>query len=159
MQHFSRSHYHLLAPDPFAWVDTDGIWHVVTHLSTRNAPNRFFQAFIGATPRHPVLGTYLDLILSYYQGAPNVARGIGRTEAETNKGGMWMGPRLLGKAWTVHGPDKTQFLQEMKLDPNEFPDVLSQGGKSDACDHVVADLHSKKVPFFSRVVGFSWCQG
>ena len=29
--------------DPFAWVDAHGMWHIVTHQSTRHAPNQFLS--------------------------------------------------------------------------------------------------------------------
>lgn len=115
----------------------------------------FFQAFVGATPRHPVLKRYLELFVAYYEGRLQVNGPLG--------------VQILRMAYDERGDAKTTELwQEIRYNPRSFPEIKrDHWGKRRACQMLVVapPLTSKQfqrkqvVPLFSRANGSRMCGG
>jgi Glycosyltransferase sugar-binding region containing DXD motif len=132
--------------------------HVDTTFVTvwEGGSNDFFQAFIGATPRHPIIKRYLHLFVEYYRGNITFEKDF-------------VGVVLLRMAYEqviVEQPELITTIQlwnETEYDPIEFPSILGtprqvhavKGGP--VCQYIVFDEH-KNVLFWSRIPGKSpWC--
>ena len=118
--------------------------------------NDFFQAFIGATPRHPIVKRYLELFLELYQ----------RTliEPVSDKKGVVL-LRMAYEQVVAKQPELVSSIQlwnETKYDLVDFPHIeLPPGPQTNIratntglCRYLVFDEH-KNVPFWSHVAGSS----
>jgi mannosyltransferase OCH1-like enzyme len=112
----------------------------------------FFQAFLAATPGHPVLRENLNTMMEYYVEK----KGTCFEEAQ-----LVVGPCTLMEAWkrTSHASHgHTRILRESHLQMHGlFPNVL-QRGKGSACHWVVDDPEEIQVYFYSRVMGTHLCE-
>lgn len=131
------------------------IIHINTTFVTtwESGSNDFFQAFVGATPQHPILERYLDLFLQYYRG--NI------TIVNDKKGVVLL--RMAYEQVTREHPELMQTIQiwnETVYDPIAFPNVehtprqahWQKGGV--LCQFIVTD-EQNNVPFWSHVPGSS----
>ena len=123
-----------------------------------NHPGNFFQAFIGVTPKHPIMKRYLELFVLYYEG-----------ELKVNGP---LGVYFLRMAYDAiigqHPDDETIDLwQEVRYTPDLFPDVNRKWGMRRACQMLVVAPPKKSegfkreqmVPFFSHANGSRMCGG
>ena len=117
------------------------VWNVIdrdTELIVPQNSVSFFQAFVGAVPRHPVMGKYLDFFVDYYRGRHPVVD--------------YVGCSLMHDAWKSVNASKTKLLYECRLDEAgcEHPNVTRQP-QTGICNFVVADKATQTVPFYSRI--------
>jgi mannosyltransferase OCH1-like enzyme len=111
----------------------------------------FFQAFLAATPGHPVLRENLNTMMEYY---------VEKKGTCFEKAQLVVGPCTLMEAWKrtsneSHG--HTRMLRESHLQKHGlFPDV-EQRGIGDPCHWVVDDPEEMQVYFYSRIVGTGMC--
>jgi mannosyltransferase OCH1-like enzyme len=109
----------------------------------------FFQAFLAATPGHPVLKDNLYALVDYKFG--------NRTKWQHCNG--LMGPCTLMHSWnrtTDRGVNLILKEFNMARYPDRYPNVTLRG-TSHACHWVVHDADKKVVHFYSRIVGSRWC--
>ena len=117
----------------------------------------FFQAFIGATLGHPILKRYLELFVLYYEGKVSVSGPLGVYFLR-----MAYDDILGGKK-----DDSIELWQEVRYNPDLFPDVHRKWGKRRACQMLVVApstvqsefTREKVVPFFSHANGSRMCGG
>mmetsp|Transcript_20461 Transcript_20461/g.49184 ORF Transcript_20461/g.49184 Transcript_20461/m.49184 type:complete len:477 (-) Transcript_20461:31-1461(-) len=122
-----------------------------------NHLKKFFQAFIGVSPRHPIMKRYLELFVSYYEGVLEVDGPLGvyflRMAYDS----------IIGK----HPEDTTDLWQEVRWTPDLFPDVKRKWGKRRACQMLVVAPpmtsgqfeRKQMIPFFSHANGSRMCGG
>ncbi|GMI24670.1 hypothetical protein TeGR_g13997 [Tetraparma gracilis] len=106
----------------------------------------FFQAFLAAAPRHPILKEALPIMLAYYEGT------------HTLHGDM--GTSTLKDAYDAVPKDKRgtiRWLHEGQLKFGEYPELPRQKGTGCCCNYVVHDETDHKPYFWSRIVGSSHC--
>jgi hypothetical protein len=154
---------------------------VKVHKKSKQRPG-FFQAFMGATPHHPLLKRYLDMFVQYYKG---------EIKLETNlleESRQMLGVRILAEAFLAIqeeqrtteslrlagvGAERSAQLQQTKslgnvelwqevlYSPQMFPNVpppTSDAEKS--CMYVVVSNFGRSppvIPFYSRVQGSRMC--
>jgi hypothetical protein len=109
----------------------------------------FFQAFIGATPRHPLLAKYLAFTLEYYRGERGLSPGCAH-----------IGPSLLRQARDALPDIDVQLLQERRISQDFrawWTTPLQPGVQCDLDDYVVVEPTSGAVPFYSRLSGVNYC--
>jgi mannosyltransferase OCH1-like enzyme len=111
----------------------------------------FFQAFLAASPGHPVLKTNLQMMMKAYF-----------TEQETcwDRDRDILGPCTLTKAWEQTNHNGTsRFLEEINLQKHEglYPNI-TQRGIGEHCHWVVHDRDKHEVYFYSRIVGVNICE-
>lgn len=133
-----------------------------------NHPHCFFQAFIAATPHHPILQRYVELFLEYYQDVH-----------QNRHGGHWkrlikngpVGVILLKQAYDQiiqTNPellDTIEIWQEVLYLPEFHNSLLKHvppptwGGNRRACKFVVLKDATLPltVPFYSRIAGSRMC--
>jgi mannosyltransferase OCH1-like enzyme len=117
----------------------------------------FFQAFIGSTPGHPILKRYLELFVLYYEGKVSVSGPLGVYFLR-----MAYDDILGGKK-----DDSVELWQEVRYQPDRFPEVHRKWGKRRACQMLVVapstvqnDFKREQVvPFFSHANGSRMCGG
>ena len=114
--------------------------------------DQFFQAFLAATPGHPVLAKALQIMLDYYEGKHALR-------------GKNVGTSTLKDAYDAveerkRGPSK--LLIETRNDVNEkyyYPDVAKLDGVGCCCDQICHDPEEKIAYFYARIPGSSkYCQ-
>jgi mannosyltransferase OCH1-like enzyme len=109
----------------------------------------FFQAFLAATPGHPVLRENLQTMMEFYVDRKGIcfekAQGV-------------VGPCTLMKAWnqTSHR-GHTRILRETHLAWHKLYPNMTQRGRGDACHWVIHDPEQMQVYFYSRIVGSTKC--
>lgn len=122
-----------------------------------NHKGGFFQAFIGVTPKHPIMKRYLQLFVKYYEGGIDVNGPLGVYFL-----------RMAYDAIIEEKDDETVDLwQEVRYNPKLFPDVTRKWGKRRACQMLVVAPPKKTeqfsreqlVPFFSHANGSRMCGG
>ena len=135
-------------------------------------PTLLFQAFLAATPRHPVVRTYLRELASFYRALPGKRGGMSAAHPIIADG--LLGVFMLGRALdrylrratnattatsTASDRRSVQLLQEVNLHYHPWlAHVPRQDGEGCCCDWVVHDPCSAAVPFYSRMVGVPTCQ-
>mmetsp|Transcript_10442 Transcript_10442/g.29367 ORF Transcript_10442/g.29367 Transcript_10442/m.29367 type:complete len:355 (-) Transcript_10442:43-1107(-) len=110
--------------------------------------DQFFQAFLAATPGHPVLAEALQIMLDYYEGKHAIR-------------GKNVGTSTLKDAYDAveenkRGPSK--LLIETK---NDYPaiDVPKLDGVGCCCDQICHDPEERVAYFYARVPGSGkYCQ-
>jgi hypothetical protein len=112
----------------------------------------FFQAFLAASPQHPILQRTLQEMLYYYQNKPKLQWFLG----------LPMGCETLTKAYRSLAPSQrgnVRILQEMNLarKHDTYPELPRQVGKGHLCNYIVHDETEKQPYFFSRLVGSFRC--
>lgn len=117
----------------------------------------FFQAFIGSTLGHPILKRYLELFVLFYEGKVTVSGPLGvyflRMAHDDIVGGMT--------------DESIELWQEIRYQPDLFPDVHRKWGKRRACQMLVVApstvqnefKREQVVPFFSHANGSRMCGG
>lgn len=116
-------------------------------------PGAFFQAFIGVTPRNPIMMRYLQLFIKHYQGHIDVQGPLGVL--------------LLRKAHdeiisTTKQQQDVELWQEVLYSKQYFPKVPPPSwGTRRACHFVVVANQKPPfvVPLYSRVQGSRMCGG
>ena len=130
----------------------------------------FFQAFIGVTPRSPVMRRYLELFVDYYEGRLQVdgPLGVYFLRFAYNQVTDQPDTYLKGKDRLPRPVDKMELWQEVRYDPARFPSIKrSKWGKRRACQMLVVAprlevgqfRRDEMVPFFSRSNGSRMCGG
>jgi hypothetical protein len=118
-------------------------------FSTAISPSGiFFQAWLASAPRHVVLQQALDEMLEHYEGT-KIERKI-------------MGCATLTNAYASVNPvdrGEVLMLQEHNLESKQsmYPDLPRQSGRGSVCNYVVHDEATRKVYFYSRIVGSFNC--
>jgi mannosyltransferase OCH1-like enzyme len=112
----------------------------------------FFQAFLAATPGHPVLRENLRTMMEYYVEK----KGICFEQAK-----KVVGPCTLMEAWkstsnTSHG--HTRILRESHLQEHGLFPNMTQRGIKFSCNWVVDDPQEMQVYFYSRILGSRGCR-
>ena len=120
-------------------------------------PGNFFQAFIGATPKNPIMKRYLELFIDHYQGKIDLQGPLGVLLLRKAH------DELVGTSKHPQESDQVpQYFMEVLYDKKLFPDVLPPTwGVRRACRFVVV-ANTKApyiVPFYSRVKGSRMCGG
>ncbi|KAL7535039.1 hypothetical protein ACHAWF_005035, partial [Thalassiosira exigua] len=123
-----------------------------------NHPGGFFQAFVGVTPKHPVMKRYLELFVQHYEGKLEVPGPLGVYFLRMAY------DQIVGK-----GADREtiDLWQEVRYRPDLFPDVKRKWGKRRACQMLVVAPAKKSagferertVPLFSHANGSRMCGG
>lgn len=138
------------------------IWPLINPTTTfvtvwEAGSNDFFQAFIGATPHHPIVKRYLELFQELYQRE--------LTEPVNDKKGVVL-LRMAYEQVIAQQPDLLSSIQlwnETQYDPIEFPNIELPPGpqttriratNTGLCRFLVFD-DQKNVPFWSHVAGSS----
>jgi hypothetical protein len=120
-------------------------------------PGNFFQAFIGATPKNPIMKRYLELFIDHYQGKIDLQGPLGvllLRKAHDEIVGTPKHPQVSKQV--------PQYFMEILYDKKLFPDVLPPTwGVRRACRFVVVANPQPPyvVPFYSRVKGSRMCGG
>ena len=114
--------------------------------------DQFFQAFLAATPGHPVLAKALQIMLDYYEGKHAIR-------------GKNVGTSTLKDAYDAVGESErgpSKLLIETKNDIKEkyyYPDVPKLDGIGCCCDQICHDPEEKIAYFYARIPGSSkYCQ-
>jgi hypothetical protein len=116
------------------------------------------QAFIGSTPRHPVLRMILDSILDIYTGAVEKANWVG-THATYLAIEKW-------KSRTPSWESQLKVLPEIHVPKMAQSDLALQwllqrpakGQRTGVCNYVMIDSDRPEILyFFSRFMGATWC--
>ena len=130
----------------------------------------FFQAFIGVTPRSPVMRRYLELFVDYYEGRLQVDGPLGvyflrfAYNLVTDQPNTY----LKGEDRLPRPVDNMDLWQEVRYDPARFPSIKREKwGKRRACQMLVVApelavgqfRRDEMVPFFSRSNGSRMCGG
>jgi mannosyltransferase OCH1-like enzyme len=123
----------------------------VTVHKDSNWKGSFFQAFIGVSPKNPIMKRYLELFIQHYNGTRPIKKGP-------------LGVLLLRQAYDdlnrqeqlIH---KTVLWEEVRYDRARFPDVPPTIGARRACHFLVAIPGTSVAPFYSRVRGSRMCGG
>mmetsp|Transcript_23182 Transcript_23182/g.41876 ORF Transcript_23182/g.41876 Transcript_23182/m.41876 type:complete len:470 (-) Transcript_23182:35-1444(-) len=123
-----------------------------------NHRGMFFQAFIGASPRHEIIRKYLDFFIDYYEHRHKVDGPLGVILLRHAHDAIAKEQRGVVELW-----------QEVLWNKKVFPNVETPLGKRRACHFVVAAFGTKEnkkkhvsiaaVPFYSRVRGSRMCGG
>jgi hypothetical protein len=144
------------------------VHHNTTFIASRSVGDKaqFFQGFVGASRRHPVLKRFLSLLGQYYDG-------LHKLECPGDNS-CNLGPRLLYEAYEewlssgdgVNGSDTPASSAQLMVEswkqavPKVDKLVQSQDGIGCCCDVVIYDPESFVVPFYSRFPGHTWfCVG
>jgi mannosyltransferase OCH1-like enzyme len=125
-----------------------------------NRPNAFFQAFMGVTPKHPVIDKYVRLFLDFYQGKLPEFKGepLGVVLLKRALDDVLQMDSNVGKS--------IELWQEVLYRP-EMKKILGARvpyptwGTRRACKFIVM-VHEKDptttlVPFYSRIAGSRMC--
>lgn len=120
-------------------------------------PGNFFQAFIGAIPKNPIMKRYLELFIDHYQGKIDLPGPLGVLLLRKAH------DEVVGTSRHPHVSDQVpQYFMEILYDKKLFPDILPPTwGLRRACRFVVV-ANTKApyiVPFYSRVKGSRMCGG
>lgn len=128
-------------------------------------PNEMFQAFLAAAPRHPVILSALDKCLDFYRGVdPAVTAVLGdemrgtalmRLAYEEWYGGQ-MDPGVQDN-WRDKQFQYSYFLEEDRLNPEDYAHYPPQLGDGNNCNIAVFDRARRVVLGYSHVVGSSDC--
>jgi mannosyltransferase OCH1-like enzyme len=123
----------------------------VTVHKDSNWKGSFFQAFIGVTPKHPIMKRYLELFIQHYNGTRRIKKGP-------------LGVLLLRQAYDdlnrqQQMKNNTVLWEEVRYDPVRFPNVPPTIGSRRACHFLVAIPGTSIAPFYSRVRGSRMCGG
>lgn len=135
-------------------------------------PAGFFQAFVGAAPRHPLLARALDHHLGWYASKERGDRGeiyrVTHNNHKPNVGTVllrdafiaWAGDRALSTA-SARGivehaaprlrPHTSQLFFENRFHELGVGFERAHLASSPLCEFVVADRRSRKVPLVSRI--------
>mmetsp|Transcript_9366 Transcript_9366/g.21221 ORF Transcript_9366/g.21221 Transcript_9366/m.21221 type:complete len:481 (+) Transcript_9366:139-1581(+) len=130
----------------------------------------FFQAFIGVTPRSPLMMRYLLLFVDYYEGRLQVDGPLGVYFLRFAYNQVTDQPNtyLKGKDRLPRPVDKMDLWQEVRYDPARFPSIKREKwGQRRACQMMVVApklvvgqfRRDEMVPFFSRSNGSRMCGG
>lgn len=134
-------------------------WRSTVDLNATGA-NGFFQAFLASAPGHELVRRYLRRMSEHYSG---------RAVAKSGAGAGALGVYALGEVfaeWTSEvgretARRTTQLFSELRLEHfahvPEVAAVRRQNGAGCCCNFVVYDEDSRRVPFYSRIVGV--CDG
>ena len=134
----------------------------VTTLVHKDSNHRggFFQAFIGVTPRHPVMKRYVELFVEYYEGKVKVNGPLGVYFL-----------RMAYDELVSHDEEKKQYTElwrEIRYHEKLFPGLKEPPtGKRRACQMLVVAMPLKskkkkeelKIPFYSHARGSRMCGG
>lgn len=123
----------------------------VTVHKDSNWKGSFFQAFIGVSPKNPIMKRYLELFIQHYNGTRRIKKGP-------------LGVLLLRQAYDDLNrqqqlTNKTVLWEEVRYDRARFPDVPPTVGARRACHFLVAIPGTSVAPFYSRVRGSRMCGG
>jgi mannosyltransferase OCH1-like enzyme len=122
---------------------------LISFSTARDAGASFFQAFLAATPGHPLLRANLKTMMEYY------VEKRGRCYVRKTQ---LVGPCTLKMAWDrVSRLGHVRLLQETHLVRHGLYPNMTQRGKGDACHWVVHDPEEMQVYFYSRVMGCISC--
>lgn len=128
------------------------VWSLIAPSTTfvtilEHGSRNFFQAFIGATPRHPILKRYLDLFLVFYRG---------KLEMDVNEKKGVVLLRLAYDQILAEHPNnvEVQVWDEQVYDVEKFPSVEPPGGAEALCQYLVV-AEEEQVPFWSHSAGSS----
>lgn len=121
----------------------------VTFSTAVSGSGLFFQAWLAASPRHPVLSQAFEEMMAHYE----------EIDVATD---TLMGCDTLTKAYdAVDVVDRGEvlMLEEiwLLLRPFTYRDLPRQSGRGISCNCIVHDPVIKKVYFYSRIVGSSNC--
>lgn len=127
---------------------------VVVHAESLHK-GAFFQAFMAATPNHPVIQMYLDSFLDYYEGRKKVDGPLGVQLLRYCYGVAIRQNPLIKRT--------AELWQEVKYIP-EFRKTYFKHvppptwGTRRACKFVVvSDQKTMRVPMYSRIAGSRMC--
>jgi hypothetical protein len=133
-----------------------GRWRSTVALNDTGATG-FFQAFMAASPGHELLRRYLDRLSAHYGG--DARSHIGRFVGVYALGQVFA--EWAGEVGVAEARRQTQLFSELRLaDFDHVPEVKSlrrQRGAGCCCNFAVYDEDSRRVPFYSRIVGV--CDG
>ena len=114
-------------------------------------PGGFFQAFIGVTPKHPIMKRYIEQFVQYAQHPNDVVDGP-------------LGVLFLQRAYWEDPPEHSELWQEILYHPELQQTILKEvppptWGTRRACKFVVATKAKLPlvVPFYSRIGGSRMC--
>jgi len=139
---------------------------VKVHERSKQRPG-FFQAFIGATPHHPILRHYLELFVQYYEGKIQLST---RLLPDPKK--HMLGVRLLWMAYQKYEQEQQQHRVTTKSTgivelwhedlylPHKFPFIPEPTwGTENACKYLVVANEGwpPVVPLYSRIAGSRMC--
>jgi hypothetical protein len=112
--------------------------------------DQFFQAFLATTPKHPVLGEALQIMLRYYTGSHTIrGKNVGTST-------LWDAYDAVDEA--KRGPSKL-LVETKNTKENEangewyYPDIPKLDGVGCCCDQICHDPEEKVVYFYARVPG------
>lgn len=131
---------------------------ILVHSASHHRGN-FFQAFIGSTPRNPILYRYLELFEMHYHGMVDVDGPLGVMLLRKAFDDV-LGTRRHPKEEASR--QQVELWQEVQYHPQLFPHVPPPTwGTRRACHFVVVANPEPPfvVPFYSRVAGSRMCGG
>jgi hypothetical protein len=132
---------------------------VKVHFQSKHK-GAFFQAFMAATPKHPVIRRYVELFLDYYQGRlPDVKGPLGVILLRRAF------DEILDKDSDFQHEHPVELWQELLYLPQFRKTILAHvpppvwGGTKRACKFVVVAHHEEPfvVPFYSRIANSRMC--
>lgn len=127
---------------------------VLVHKDS-NHPGGFFQAFIGAVPKHKVMKRYVELFVDYYEG---------RVKVDGPLGVYFL--RMAYDELSKEEQSKAELWKEVRYHEKLFPKLKDPPmGKRRACQMLVVALprnrkkEDMKIPFYSHARGSRMCGG
>ena len=127
---------------------------VLVHKDS-NHPGGFFQAFIGAVPKHRVMKRYVEIFLDYYEGKVKVDGPLGVYFLRMAYDGLKDDEKSKSELW-----------KEVRYYKKLFPKLKDPPiGKRRACQMLVVALpksgkkEEMKIPFYSHARGSRMCGG
>lgn len=114
--------------------------------------NSFFQSFLAAAPKHPILRINMDLLIQHYRSIEMRGRKLIPD---------WMGPNSLYTSYMEFSKSSNEIKRKWPVDVSleeirgeEYPEVKRRG-RDWLCNVLVHNRTSKTVYFYARVVGAS----